>query len=541
MKIKTFQLKDFKRFTDLTISDIPETAKLVLLIGPNGSGKSCIFDGFEWISRLAGGRGTTGDEKYFWKTEGKEPSLQLLLQDGSNLSRTGNVASNNPIAKKFYGRSSLRVLPRLAHAFNYSSQTVETDNDRPAFFIEHDSRFLNDVYHYAANMNKALRNPTFRGESANTVEIFHEYVGPLNLALARIFGETSEHVIQLINFDDPEPQKAPQLWFNKGASRITYDVLSHGEKQVVIALLNFLVRKEHLQGSIVFVDEMDAHMNTALQFRLIKEITENWIPDDSQFWTATHSIGFIDYARRSQHAAILDFSGRDFDIPQNIAPTKNNDFGLYDIAVDASLLADLAGNRELVFVENTDIKYYTSVLGTPSRLLLPARDKRTAFYTSQALDTRCLIDRDFLTDDERVEIQDHYPTCLILNYYSVENYLYHPENVKEALGNGFDLDTYIKTWCAARDSNLSGLVVNLKDARRSYPFYLDPGQEKDAKRFQQGAAKVAETLTSSDFEVFYRVFPAKDHGGSARAAVHLGKEDLARTAWFRDQVRALLP
>lgn len=36
MKIKEVHLKDFKRFTDLTIQGIPETAKLVVLLGPNG-------------------------------------------------------------------------------------------------------------------------------------------------------------------------------------------------------------------------------------------------------------------------------------------------------------------------------------------------------------------------------------------------------------------------------------------------------------------------------------------------------------------------
>ena len=40
MKINYLQLKNFKRFTDLEIENIPETSKLVMLVGPNGSGKS---------------------------------------------------------------------------------------------------------------------------------------------------------------------------------------------------------------------------------------------------------------------------------------------------------------------------------------------------------------------------------------------------------------------------------------------------------------------------------------------------------------------
>lgn len=52
MRIKKIELKHFKRFTDLTISDIPETSKLVLIIGSNGSGKSSLFDAFDWLSKV---------------------------------------------------------------------------------------------------------------------------------------------------------------------------------------------------------------------------------------------------------------------------------------------------------------------------------------------------------------------------------------------------------------------------------------------------------------------------------------------------------
>ena len=47
MRITKVELKNFKRFTDLTIDGIPTDAKLVLLIGSNGSGKSSVFDAFE--------------------------------------------------------------------------------------------------------------------------------------------------------------------------------------------------------------------------------------------------------------------------------------------------------------------------------------------------------------------------------------------------------------------------------------------------------------------------------------------------------------
>ena len=46
MKIQEVHLNKFKRFTDLTIKDIPESVKLVVLVGPNGCGKTSIFEAF---------------------------------------------------------------------------------------------------------------------------------------------------------------------------------------------------------------------------------------------------------------------------------------------------------------------------------------------------------------------------------------------------------------------------------------------------------------------------------------------------------------
>jgi len=38
MRITSIHLRNFKRFTDLVVRDIPDCAKLVVVVGPNGCG-----------------------------------------------------------------------------------------------------------------------------------------------------------------------------------------------------------------------------------------------------------------------------------------------------------------------------------------------------------------------------------------------------------------------------------------------------------------------------------------------------------------------
>ena len=67
-------------------------------------------------------------------------------------------------------------------------------------------------------------------------------------------------------------------------------------------------------------------MHTSLQSKLIKELY-NIIPDNSQLWITTHSIGIMRMAERilkenPNSVAILDFDGYDFDSYVTIKPTK---------------------------------------------------------------------------------------------------------------------------------------------------------------------------------------------------------------------------
>jgi hypothetical protein len=66
MRISHLHLQHFKRFTELTVEDLPGSARLIVLAGPNGSGKSSLFDAFV-IWRGAQSGGWRDDQNYYRK------------------------------------------------------------------------------------------------------------------------------------------------------------------------------------------------------------------------------------------------------------------------------------------------------------------------------------------------------------------------------------------------------------------------------------------------------------------------------------------
>jgi AAA15 family ATPase/GTPase len=399
MRIRKIELKNFKRFTDLEISNIPESSKLVLLIGSNGSGKSSLFDAFDWLSKGPyKGLPYSGEDgiNYYRKNKNNDPTALIEFSDGQLIEKKGtSVTKGVELIKKFFGRSSIRIVPRILNTAN--PESVVNDSDSPPAYIENDSRFINDVFLYIQQINNALREPVFKGKQADILKIFKDSIDPLNNSLLKVFGGDDRTTIQIAEFQDGTPSTPAKLIFMKGESKINYDLLSHGEKQVVILLVNFIVRQKYYENSIIFIDEMDGHLNTALQSRLLEEIVSTWIPDSAQLWTASHALGFIDYARNSENASIIDFDLLNFDIKKELVPFSKDKLEVYEIAIPKSTINSILKGYKLVVVENKNDEYFNAALGEDGFLFLPANNNREVFLTVKSDNDKLgLRDRDYL-------------------------------------------------------------------------------------------------------------------------------------------------
>jgi predicted ATPase len=343
MKIAKIKINNFKRFSDLTIENIPETAKLVLLIGPNGCGKTSLFDAFYHWYRLWSDFGVSGDKSYFLKTEIDEQEWARH--------RVGIELYDKP--KVFRGKFYFRTAYRNEPTFNIERLTKQND---PTQHLKLQNLIYNDVSvseNYQRLISLTLRG-VYNNENDNkTVEAFREeLIGKIRISLNNIFED-----LTLTSIGDPLSNGS--FYFQKGTSKnFHYKNLSGGEKSVFDIVLDLIIKSQYYPEAIFCIDEPEAHMHTKLQSSLLEELYR-LIPDNSQLWLATHSIGMLRKAREIEESkpgsvVFINFDNLNFDEiviiqPSGINKTIWNKF--FEIALDS--YSCLIAPSRIVFCEGT--------------------------------------------------------------------------------------------------------------------------------------------------------------------------------------------
>lgn len=145
MKIKKIELNNFKRFTHLLVENIPDTAKLVILVGPNGSGKTSFMEAMNHYYKCAG-YNDAGDYHYLSKAGNIEEynyyewinkALKLVNIDFHDTSFPNTIGNHDDIKGHFYFRSAYRNEP------DFQIQSMQKQED-PTRTVRLSSLIQND-------------------------------------------------------------------------------------------------------------------------------------------------------------------------------------------------------------------------------------------------------------------------------------------------------------------------------------------------------------------------------------------------------------
>lgn len=299
MKVKNVHIQNFKRFTDLTIEEIPETAKMVVLVGPNGCGKTSVFEAFnsayfgDWLSVDNNEMhmkqwDLIGQKKYNWnRLDGKK----YFPKDSKNKEIIDLLFHNADLSKYYLDDKSMyfRTAYRNQSELNVTSLSQDVIVKRqPILLNANDERV-------SANYTKLLHETmsglySQKNDEKSVKELRDELIGKLQQSMQNIFGDLILNNIQ-------SPLKDGSFYFKKGTvENYHYKNLSSGEKAVFDLLLDLIVNLDDYQDSLFFIDEPEAHIHTKLQGQVVEEIY-NLIPNNGQLWITTHSLGVMTKAK----------------------------------------------------------------------------------------------------------------------------------------------------------------------------------------------------------------------------------------------------
>lgn len=194
--------------------------------------------------------------------------------------------------------------------------------------------------------------------------------------------------------------------------------------------------------------------------------------------------------------------------------------------------------ERIIVCENQNASLLNGI-GLSKTSFFPEKDSASVFMKVKLNpDFYGLRDRDFLLDTEIEKIQSKYKNYFILEYYCIENYLYHPDNVEELNLNGFVKSDYLSEIIKQKNANKNNIISNYKNARKTYQEFKIEAEKLCDSRLEN---QIMDYLESNELEVFFKSFSMKDKFNKEMLSKYqLSQIELSETNWFKKRITEVI-
>ena len=375
MKIKSIKLQNFKKFSNLTVDNLPHTVKLVVLLGPNGCGKSSLIESMEVARKIYGLHQIPwSDSNFNYHIKQDRKISKVYRQIGADLQTIENLRVETQLSKlNFHGPYHIRNLAKP------SEVTLQSLRQTPQVTLDLvKENFINIEFHNQTDCNKdewincfnvrtPYRNigtqgggvndstdlkqrtwqrlvdgdPFFihnwrtlcsqwikdssdfivRGDYSRWNKIIQDTFFPIEDSLKTVLGGNW----RISNLGDIKQNRG--FMFEKDSITLALDQLSSGESAVADIVLNHIVIRKAFGDEVIYViDEPELHVASAVRGKLMEELFR-LTPDKGQLWISTHSIEILEkslelYNKDPSSVAFLDFTGKNFDQEETLSPVE---------------------------------------------------------------------------------------------------------------------------------------------------------------------------------------------------------------------------
>jgi predicted ATPase len=564
--LSKIRLQHFKKFKDVEITLRPFT----VLMGENSSGKTTILQAINFALQGLHTRNLITTKNGTVQVADRGTVYKLDELPAINISKVGELYYGGKVSKKVPAQVELTDLHDNVYRLQITSlfgsfnlKCVSSPEDLQAHPILHLSLPLLISGFVGLNATeerafpKAIHNRVQTGRMSEIIrnlilDIKEQSGGKAYEQISRILDRYFNFHIDTVKFD-----KEQDLYITASFSeirdkqRISLDLNSSGSGLLqVLQILAPIYRLASEKGTIVLLDEPDAHLHTNLQYTLAQALREVQNELDIQIIISTHSIPMIEAAEPSEVVPV-------YAQVQQIEPLINKEDVDEAIAnlIDNYHLAKAKISGKLLFVEDEKIdalKGFDKALQTGCFLgvntipVIPGggKDNKAPFYSKKILKryTRRDIEIHFIVDGDAMphKWREHFAkyaegklTLYQLVRHEIENYLLNPDLLVRALKAKFpqkekDIPSaeelrllltdimketisgpkaYFKDHIKARLEHLTALNKEVKEIvlDKEVTKYYGPDQ------IEHEARTIAENyLDYSDFEQLVLVAPGKE-------------------------------